>query len=120
MDVIPPLYEYALLCLAAYRLWRLLAEDDILDRPRRWLMRLPQDWDDGDAIPREYRNEWALFLTCPWCAGAWVSLLTYIGWMSTLGEYPSSVTEGFVAAGVWFSISTVVGLIRVRLDPPEE
>lgn len=117
--MIPPVWQFILLALAAYRLWRLLADDDILERPRRYLLRLPRTWQEGDSIPRKYRNEWALFLTCPWCAGAWVSLVTYIGWVATLGEWPDSVSEVFVGLGVWFALSASVGLIRTNLDPPE-
>lgn len=117
--MIPYWYQFILLSLAAYRLWRLLAEDDILERPRRWFLRLPRTWNDGDAIPKKYRNEWALFLTCPWCAGAWLSLITYIGWIATLGEWPDSVSDVFVGLGVWFALSASVGLIRTNLDPPE-
>lgn len=120
MAVVPTLFQFALLCLAAFRLWRLLSDDDILDRPRRWLMRLPRDWEEGKPIPVGYRNEWALFLTCPWCAGAWVSLITYIGWMFTIGNTPDSASDYFVAAGIWFAISAVVGLLRENLDSPEQ
>lgn len=119
MDVIPSPYEFVLLALAAYRLWRLISEDEVLEKPRRWLVRLPQTWDEGDAIPKQYRNEWALFLTCPWCAGAWVSLVSYIGWMFTIGQAPNVFSEFAVAGGVWFAVSASVGLIRVRIDPPE-
>lgn len=120
MDVIPPIYQFLLLAFAAYRLWRLLAEDEILNRPRRWLVRLPLSWDDGDAIPKNYRNEWAIFFQCPWCLGAWVCLGTYIGWMFTVGTTPSSVSEVFVAIAVWFALSSTLGIIRAQLDPPEE
>jgi len=117
--VIPGTWQFILLALAAYRLWRLLAEDDILERPRRKLLRLSREWADGDSIPKGYRNELALFLTCPWCAGAWVSLATYIAWIATLGEWPDSASEVFVGLGVWFALSASVGLIRTNLDPPE-
>lgn len=120
MDVIPPIYQFLLLAFAAYRLWRLLAEDDILERPRRFIVRLPRNWADGDALPRSYRNELALFITCPWCAGAWVTLLAYIGWMLTLGDTPNSTSSVAVALGVWFALSAAVGIIRSQLDPPEE
>lgn len=118
--MIPPVFQFVLLCLAAYRLWRLIADDDILQRPRNWLVRLPRDWEDGDPIPEEYRDKLGLFLTCPWCAGAWVSLATYIAWMFTLGETPSSFEDVAVAAGVWFAISATVGFQRHTFDPPEE
>ena len=120
MDVIPPLYQFLLLAFATYRAWRLLAEDDILERPRRYIVRLPRHWVEGDEIPRKYRNEIALFLTCPWCAGAWIALLIYAGWMLTLGSVPGSVSDAFVAFVVWFALSASVGVIRTQLDPPED
>jgi hypothetical protein len=118
--MIPEPYQFVLLALIAYRAWRLVAEDDILNRPRYWLVRLPRDWEEGDTIPKAYREKLALFINCPWCAGAWISALVYIGWMATLGEWPDSATDVSVALGVWFAISSSVGLIRSKLDPPEE
>ena len=120
MDVIPPIYQFALLTLVAYRIWRLLAEDEILNRPRRWLVRLPLTWDEGDPLPKSYRNEWAIFFQCPWCLGFWVCLGTYISWMLTLGDTPDSVSDVFVALGILFAMSSVVGIIRAQLDPPDE
>ena len=118
--MIPEPYQFVLLALIAYRLWRLVAEDDILERPRRWLVRLPRKWKEGDSFPQKYREELALFINCPWCAGAWVSLLVYTIWVATLGDGPDSFEEVVVGAGVWFAISASVGLIRSKLDPPEE
>lgn len=120
MDVIPPIYQFALLALVAYRIWRLLAEDEVLERPRRWLVRLPRDWDEENPIPRAYRNELGGFISCPWCLGFWISLGSYIGWMFTLGDTPDSVSDVFVAVGIWFALSAVVGIIRAQLDPPEQ
>ena len=37
---VPGWYELLLLSLAAWRVFHLLAEDDILDRPRRYVTRL--------------------------------------------------------------------------------
>jgi hypothetical protein len=118
--VIPEIYELVLLVLIAYRAWRFIAEDDILERPRRWLVRLPYGWKEGDPLPKAYREKLALFINCPWCAGAWVSLLIYIIWMPTLGQWPDSAGDVAVGIGVWFAISSSVGLIRSTLDPPEE
>src|SRR5262245_55816629 len=116
--MIPEPYQFVLLALVAYRVWRLLAEDGILEKPRRKLVRLPSTWNDG-PLPEEYREEWATFFNCPWCLGAWVSLGVYVGWIATLGEWPDSASEIFVGFGVWFAISCVVGLIRAKLDPEE-
>ena len=117
--MIPQPYIFILLALIAYRVWRLLAEDEILDWPRNWLVRLPRNWEDGDSIPKAYREKLALFITCPWCAGAWVSLIVYALWVGTLGDGPHSTEDVLVGAGVWFAISASVGLIRSKLDPPE-
>lgn len=114
--MIPEWFQYILLVLAAYRAWRLIAVDDITDRPRRYITRLAKD----GQMTKEYREELALFLNCPWCAGAWVSLIAYIAYLGTLGEWPDTAGEVVVGVGVWFSISTLVGLIRNNLDEPEE
>ena len=92
---IPSWYTLILLSLAAYRTWRLLAEDTILDRPRAWLLR---------KLPKG--EEW---LTCPWCAGAWVS----IGWWLAWQAWPH--WTGVVA--IPFVISALVGLVGSHLDP---
>lgn len=110
---IPDWWGFTLLALAAYRTWRLVAEDDILDRPRRWVLRLGRDWEkDGDPVPDGYRVKWGLFLTCPWCAGFWVTVLWWAAWQ---------VTERWtLIIAVPFAASAVVGFLRVNLDPPEE
>lgn len=117
--MIPNWYVFLLLALISFRTWRLIAEDDILQRPRHWLVRLPRDWEDGDEVPEQYRDKLGLFLTCPWCAGAWVSGLVYLAYLETLGEWPSSGHEIAVGFGVWFALSASVGLIRGNLDEPE-
>ena len=44
--------------LVAYRVWRLLAVDSLLDR---------------------WRPDWK-FLTCPWCSGFWLAGLVALVW----------------------------------------
>ena len=117
--MIPQPYIFILLALIAYRVWRLLAEDEILEWPRNWIVRLPQTWEPGDTLPKAYREKLALFITCPWCAGAWVSLVIYGLWLFTLGDGPHSTEDVLVGLGMWFAISASVGLIRSKLDPPE-
>lgn len=77
----PSWYELLLLGIAAWSVFQLLAHDDLLDRPRRYVLRLGRDWqEDGDPVPDEYREKWALFLTCPFCAGFWI-------WLAWLAAY---------------------------------
>lgn len=77
----PSVYYFILLGLGAWSTFHLLAHDDILDRPRRRVLRLGTDWEkDGDPIPENYRLKWALFLTCPYCAGFWIWAAWVVAW----------------------------------------
>jgi hypothetical protein len=70
LNNIPSWWEFLLLSLAIFRLYRLIAEDTILDRPRRYLLRLDPNWrQEGDEEGDRYRAEWGYFITCPWCLG---------------------------------------------------
>ena len=99
---IPNWYELLLLGLAAYRTWKLLAEDVILDRPRAWIVGL-SDWTAGQRTPASYREGLAEFITCPWCFGAWNA----IGWWGLWQAFPHFA----LVAAVPFAISVVVGSI---------
>jgi hypothetical protein len=93
-----------LLVLAAFRLWRLIAEDTIIDRPRAWLLR-------GDLIghetpPPEYREELSKFLLCPWCLGFWLCVAWWLGWLA-FGDW------ALLAATPW-AMSAVVGPLGAR------
>lgn len=82
MSNIPSWWQFLLLALAAYRIFRLLAEDTLLDRPRRALLKLDPNWqEDGDYTGERYREKWGLFLTCPYCAGFWIALLWWLAWL---------------------------------------
>lgn len=110
--MIPEPYELILLALAAYRTWRLLAEDFILDRPRRWLLRLGKWEKDGDPLPKGYRAKLAEFFNCPACFGFWISLGWYIAWVIFPYETLVAATVGAISALVIYQ--------RHKLDPPEE
>lgn len=77
---VPGPYALVLLAVASYRLWRLLAEDDIVDRPRRWLLGLG-DWKVGQPAPESYREKLADLLTCPWCLGFWIAVGWWGAWL---------------------------------------
>lgn len=88
-------------------MFRLLAEDTILDKPRRWLLRIDPAWEnEGDDYGPNYRFEWGVFLTCPYCAGFWISgiaLLLYSLIIEWHGALAFLVT--------WFAISATVALV---------
>jgi hypothetical protein len=108
---VPGVWETVLLSLAAYRSWRLLAEDTVLDVPRRKLLRLGGWRQEGDTVPAGYREWWGEMVGCAWCLGAWLS----VGWWLVF-----QVSEHWaLVAAVPFAVSATVGLIRTRLDPPE-
>jgi hypothetical protein len=109
---IPSLWEFALLALAAFRVWRLIAEDTIFDGPRHWLVGLGYRWADGDPLPKRYREHWGIFLQCAWCAGFWISLLWWVAWL----VWPHAT----VVLAVPWAISAVVALVAKNLDKPEE
>lgn len=108
---VPDWWEVALLALAAYRTFRLIAEDDILEGPRRRLLRMAAGWEEGQDLPEEYRDKLALFITCPACLGFWLSVAWFVAWQI----FPH---ETLVFAAVW-AISALVIFLRLNLDPPE-
>jgi len=108
---VPSPWTTIILVAAAYRIWRLLSEDAILDWPRRKIVRLPYRWSEGDPIPPNYRAVLAEFISCPWCLGWWTCLAIWLAWQA----YPHGVT----VIAVPFAISAAVGIVRVKLDPPE-
>lgn len=60
--VVPSPWEFALGALAAWRIWKLLADDEILDRPRDWI---------------EERSKFVeTLLACPYCSGFWVAFVS--------------------------------------------
>lgn len=63
----PSPYEAVLLALAAWRVWHLIALDDITDRPRRYIT--------------EGRDKLLDFIECPYCGGFWLSLAVYLFWL---------------------------------------
>lgn len=115
----PDWWEFVLLAVAVWRIWHLLAHDSILDRPRRYLLRLSPDWrKEGDPVGEGYRLEWALFLTCPYCAGFWIGLLAYAGWI-VFGPGEWDPDELFMAGISVFAISAGVVAAHKLLTQPE-
>lgn len=87
---IPNWYELVLLGLAAFRTWKLVGEDTILDRPRNWAVK-----HGGEYVET--------LLLCAWCSGAWISIY----WWIAFQFWPHAV----VAVAVPFAISAIVGLL---------
>ena len=78
----PTWYETVLLAFAAWRVFHLLAFDDLLDKPRRYITRLSSSWkQEGDATGPAYREGLAGFITCPFCLGFWIAFGWWLGWL---------------------------------------
>lgn len=107
-DWIPQPWEFALLAAAIFRLWHLIAEDTILDRPRAWLLGVP-GWQPvgGETPPAGYREHLATFLTCPWCSGFWIGAIVWGLWLA----WPTAT----VALAVPFALNAVVALTAKHL-----
>jgi len=99
---VPDWWTLILLAGGSFRTWRFLAEDDLIDRPRRWALRLPASWEEGDPAPRGYRQWWGDLIRCSFCLGAWVSLALYAAWQA----WP----HGTLVVAAPLAISALVGL----------
>jgi len=104
--VIPPAWHFALLALCAYRIFRLVGYDSLVDRPRNWALKRV-----GDKLE--------LFITCPFCAGFWISGLVYACWVWLYGDL-ASTADLLVGAAIWFALSGAVALITTNLDPEND
>lgn len=98
MNYVPDWYEAILLALAAWRVFHLLGYDDILDRPRNWLV-------GAKASGKWEREKLGEFLECPFCLGFWVALVWWVAWLI----FP---TETLIVAVPWAIAAGVVGAQR--------
>jgi hypothetical protein len=94
----PDWFELVLLGLAAFRVWKLIGEDTILDTPRAWTLK--RAFNLGGPKAKDYVET---LLECPWCAGFWVSL----GWWGAWEAWP----HGSLIAAAPFAISALVGTL---------
>lgn len=92
---VPAGWPFLLLALAAWRTFRLLAEDTILDRPRACLL-------------RRAKGKGELFIVCPFCLGFWISVGWWLAWVA----WP----HWALVIATSFALSAVVALIAVNLD----
>jgi len=91
---VPSPYEAVLLALAAWRVWHLIALDDITDRPRRYVT-------DG-------RDKLLDFIECPFCMGFWVALAWVGAWavddeVTGWVALPFAVNAGVVFVNYWLN-----------------
>ena len=101
--VVPPAWVFLLGALAAWRVWKLLSTDDILDY-----------WNLRDRLMPEgsRRRE---FLDCPYCAGFWVCAFGALGYLA-VSDVPLSWGSVFGWAVTAFALSAIVVFLEVLLD----
>lgn len=91
--------------LAVYRLWRLAAQDSILDQPRETLLRAA--WDRSGRTRGEDPPPWPIeLLDCPWCLGLWLASLAAL----------SSRTRLWRAARYPLAVSAAAGLTALAVE----
>lgn len=96
---IPAPWAGVLLALGAYRLLRLVLVDEVLDRPRKWLLY-------RDSEPRA---AWLITLAnCYWCAGWWVSLAVFAAYEA----WP----HGTLVVMAPLALSTALAVVGRNLD----
>lgn len=98
---VPSWWETILLALAAYRVWRLLSEDVILDPLRSWMLKMVR--------PEARRTRLAQFIDCPFCLGFW----TAVAWWGAWEAWPHGT---LVAAAPW-AIAAAAAIIATRVEP---
>jgi len=96
---VPSWWEAVLLAGAAFRMWRLLAVDTVLDRPRDWYVKA-----DNSTTYMQGLDE---FIRCPWCLGFWVATGWWVAWLI----WP----HGVLVVATWWAIAAAVGLLA-KLD----
>lgn len=87
---LPDWYGLVLLGLAAFRTWKLIGEDTILDWPRNWLV-------------KRLGTKFSELIECPWCAGFWISLL----WFGAVELWP----HGALIAAFPLAVAAIVGML---------
>lgn len=104
---VPDWWASILLFLAAFRIWRLISKDIILDPIRSRLLGISSDWKEGDPVPATFREGLSEFVLCPWCLGFWITLAWWAAWQ--VDEHLALI------AATPFALSTAVGMIA-KLD----
>ncbi|HEY1309293.1 MAG TPA: DUF1360 domain-containing protein [Vicinamibacterales bacterium] len=87
---VPDWYALLLLALAAYRTWKLLAEDTILD------------------FARDRMGYGLKFLKCPWCLGFWIA----VAWWGAWQAWP----HGTLISATVMALSAIVGVLGWAID----
>lgn len=95
----------AVIALACWRLWKLAAEDVILDPIRD---RVLGTTTLAGGVTHYRRAKLATFIGCPWCFGFWLSVGAFAAW-----HWWSHTNTVLIA--IPLALSTITGLLT-KLD----
>jgi hypothetical protein len=101
-----------ILALATHRAWRLLAVDELpwAQRFRRWLEGSTAHGSSGvEYVQRPLVRKW---IECPWCSGAWLSVVAYVAW-----RWGGDVAHAVLIIA---ATSSLVGVLVRNFDPTED
>jgi hypothetical protein len=87
-------FAAVLIAFASYRLWALIALDEITRTARIWLF-------DEVRSERTLFKWLKLWLMCPWCAGSWITALVTI--------LTDVIVRGGIAAPVLVGVAAAAG-----------
>lgn len=105
--MIPSLWQFVLLTLAVYRLWRLAAIDDM-----PWLVTARNRLVGAQLTAGVWtfrRPALAHMIGCPWCLGWWFTLAATAAWWGA--------PHATLVAAIPFAAATVVGGLGHHLNP---
>lgn len=105
---IPAAFEFVLLALAAWRLYRLAAYDDITRPMRERLVRRAEEPGFVYVGDGNYRPRLDTFVHCPYCLGFWICVAGWVAYQ----VWP----HGMVWLAVPWAASAVLVLIEVNHD----
>ena len=91
-----PFLLWLLATLASYRLWRLLALDEVLASQRIWFV---------EHLPPKYEEA----IYCSWCLGFWCCVVTFV----TIDYLGYSIPLPLVQIA---ASSSIVGWVGARVD----
>ena len=108
---IPNWYELILLSLAAWRVFQLIALDDITDGLRRYVTRRLAS-EARRLNPKAKRETLPLFIECPYCAGFWIAL----AWWGAFQMHEF----GTLVSAVPFALSVLAWSLARRFYPASD
>lgn len=107
---IPAFLALVTVALASYRITRIVVADSISDSFRAWVWAQAyervMDYDSlADTDERAVRRSWAWekayqLVSCPWCFGWHVSLLTYAAWFHWHVSFAKPIIAAVAVAGL--------------------